>query len=773
MQKIIVSSATLATLLGALTLSAGALAATPAAVDLLTNGSFQEGSDGWWLAGTEIKVKDGAGCMAITKPGANQWDVMLGQSMLGLRKGQEYTIAFTAYALEDTDLKANVQFDSPPYTSYFATGVNLTKTPQDFKFKFTMSKPDDPKAQFQFQLGARKATTVCVSKASLTGVTYAVKASLNSVRLNQLGYVPNAVKQATVATDATAPLAWTVKDQAGKVVAKGNTTPFGKNAASGENVQIADFSELTTPGDQYVLGVAGQSSHAFTISANIYGPLKRDAVAYFYHNRSGIAIDAAHVDDPKLARPAGHAPDKATCFNRRDEKGNNWSGCDYTLDVSKGWYDAGDHGKYVVNGGISLWTLQNMYERSLYIKGADSTWFGEGKLRIPDTAKGAPDLLKEARWEMDFLLAMQVPANKKLKLPLGDQLANLTSLKMTEVDAGGMVHQVIHDESWTGIPLRPDRDMKIRYLYFPTTAATLNMAATAAQSARIWKTLDPDYAARCLKAAETAWDAAVRQPQIYAYDQFTGGGPYNDNNVTDEFYWAAAELFVTTGIARYQTALRASPNFLLMPAGDMKGTHDLSWDDLNAAATITLAMVPNTLPPNDIKTARQHLMATANAYVAAGAKEGYGLPFAAEQYSWGSNGALANRGIILGLAYDFSGERKYLNAATAAMNYMLGRNPLDQSYVSGYGERPLKNPHHRFWAQQSSSDYPGPARGALSGGPNSVNFSDPVATALKGKCIGQTCWIDNNGAWTLNEITINWNAPFAWLVAFLDDAGRQ
>ena len=36
----------------------------------------------------------------------------------------------------------------------------------------------------------------------------------------------------------------------------------------------------------------------------------------------------------------------------------------YTLDVSRGWYDAGDHGKYVVNGGIAVWTLLNFYERT-------------------------------------------------------------------------------------------------------------------------------------------------------------------------------------------------------------------------------------------------------------------------------------------------------------------------------------------------------------------------------------------------------------------------
>ena len=59
----------------------------------------------------------------------------------------------------------------------------------------------------------------------------------------------------------------------------------------------------------------------------------------------------------------------------------------------------------------------------------------------------------------------------------------------------------------------------------------------------------------------------------------------------------------------------------------------------------------------------------------------------------------------------------------------------------------------------------------MSGGPNSNNFSDPVASTMKGKCTGQTCWKDEIGAWTLNEVTINWNAPFFWAVSVLDEGG--
>jgi endoglucanase len=103
------------------------------------------------------------------------------------------------------------------------------------------------------------------------------------------------------------------------------------------------------------------------------------------------------------------------------------------------------------------------------------------------------------------------------------------------------------------------------------------------------------------------------------------------------------------------------------------------------------------------------------------------------------------------------------------VDYLLGRNALGQSYVSGYGERPLQNPHHRFWAQQANPNYPPPPKGALSGGPNS-GLQDPYvkAAGLAG-CAPQRCFIDHIEAWSVNEITINWNAPLFWVTLWLND----
>ena len=106
----------------------------------------------------------------------------------------------------------------------------------------------------------------------------------------------------------------------------------------------------------------------------------------------------------------------------------------------------------------------------------------------------------------------------------------------------------------------------------------------------------------------------------------------------------------------------------------------------------------------------------ARAYLAEGETQGYALPRGGDRFEWGSNGALMNRAMILGLAHDFTGEPAFRQGVVDTLDYLLGRNPLDQSYVSGWGERPMRHPHHRFWAAGSGPEWPEPPAGALSGG---------------------------------------------------------
>jgi endoglucanase len=620
------------------------------------------------------------------------------------------------------------------------------------------------------RLGIRSCSSALA--VSLLTVSAASAQGARAIHLNQTGFLEHGPKRATVVTDAAGPFAWTLETAGGAVAASGETTPFGFSEDAGHAVHTIDFSDFDEAGDGFVLKADGAESAPFAIAADLYRPLKYDALAFFYHQRSGIEIDADLVG-AEWARPAAHAPDMATCYRGKDDRGDAWRPCAYTLDVSRGWYDAGDHGKYVVNGGISVWTLLNYYER-IENDPARRAAFEDGAVAIPEAGNGVSDLLDEARWELDFLLAMQVPEGTKMMLPRGDQ-TRAKKLKFSEVDASGLVHHKMHDENWTPLPTPPHLDKEKRYLSYPSTAATLNLAASAAQCARVFRGVDDDYAAQCLSAAEKAYAAAKRLPDILAY-QVTegGGGAYGDSTLEDEFYWAAAELYAATGDEKYRDDVTSSPHFLAAPKGDAGSTNDIFWSGVQTLGTLTLLLSPENLSEKERTKARAAIVAAADAFLAQSEKDGYGAPFG-RSYNWGSNGDMANRGVVMAYAYDATDEEKYRSGVVAVTDYLLGRNPLGQSYVSGYGENPMKAPHHRFWAKAADPSLPGPPPGALAGGPNESSSPDPISKRVHSDCVAQTCYADEVEAYSLNEVAINWNAPLFWIAAFLDEetAGRD
>ncbi|MGD9212218.1 MAG: glycoside hydrolase family 9 protein, partial [Desulfobacteraceae bacterium] len=736
--------------------------------ELLKGGDFNGTMGAWWTSETITpSAADGELEATITAGGVNAWDALVGQHNIPVFAGSAYSLTLDARASQSSTITVLLQQNGGSYTQYFNAPLDLTTEMQTFEFTFTAAE-DNQAASFQFQMGGQGEFTVYLDNISLMGQAPEPEEDNSStVRLNQTGYYPQAPKRASIANSSETPLEWRLYDNTDSIVATGGTVVFGQDAASQDNVHLADFSSFATEGIGYTLEVDGVRSHAFDIKKDLYSQLRLDALAYFYHNRSGIELTMPYVVDEIWARPAGHigvAPNQGdtdvACFDQTDKDDVAYEGCNYTLDVSGGWYDAGDHGKYVVNGGISVWTMLNQYERALShgINHFSMAAYADGKMNIPENENGVPDILDEARWGLEFLIAMQVPQGGMVEGVLRE----------------GMVHHKMHDEAWTGLGLRPNQDEQMRYLYPPSTAATLNMAATAAQGARIYKTIDAEFAAKCLSAAEKAWDAAVANPDVFAKDNFDGGGPYGDADVSDEFYWAAAELFITTGAEKYHNAMASSEHYLKLEfeanADGVIAGSSIAWPQTAALGTISLAMVPNSLSQTDIGQARAEITALAEGYVAAVDASGYELPYySPDYYPWGSNSSVLNNMLIIAYAYEFTSDIKYLNAISMGMDYILGRNPMDQSYVSGYGTRKLLHPHHRFWADQLDPTFPGPPPGAVSGGPNS-GLEDPYAQIIfPDGCPPQKCFVDHIESWSTNEITINWNAPFAWVAAFLDD----
>lgn len=137
-------------------------------------------------------------------------------------------------------------------------------------------------------------------------------------------------------------------------------------------------------------------------------------------------------------------------------------------------------------------------------------------------------------------------------------------------------------------------------------------------------------------------------------------------------------------------------------------------------------------------------------------------------FGWGSNHSLIENMIVVATAYDITGDRRYLQAVRESMDYILGRNALGISYVTGYGTTYAHRQYSNMFAAATDPFYPPPPDGALAGGPNSGLADDYAIGKLTG-CAPQACYVDDARSYSTNEIAINWNAPLVWIASFLAD----
>ena len=355
------------------------------------------------------------------------------------------------------------------------------------------------------------------------------------MRCNQVGYLPDGPKRAVWVTDAEAPAPFRVLDRDGGTIATGATVPWAvrPEPTSGLRVHELEFSGLRAEGAGFVVEVGGARSHPFAIAPDLYAPLRDDALRFFYLQRSGVAIDDARA--PGYGRPAGHAGDAAVAaWSGADARRlyPGWS-CPGRFDASGGWYDAGDHGKYVTSGAMAVWQLLATIEL-LRRRGADPA--------------AEAVLAEECRWQLDWLLRMQVPPGR--------------------MHAGLAFHR-LHGTEWAPLPCRPHEDPTTRVLHRPSTAAALHVAAAAAHGARVFAG-DVAYARRLLEAATTAYRAAQAEPELLAPDDHGafGGGPYAHDDLGGDWAWAAAELWLASRDPAYAaTAARAAEAGAIAPDG--------------------------------------------------------------------------------------------------------------------------------------------------------------------------------------------------------------
>lgn len=567
---------------------------------------------------------------------------------------------------------------------------------------------------------------ICIS----TPLIMTAQEAANRIRLNQIGFYPDAPKIAVI-TDYNNSEFLIKSATSGEIVFKSKLSAPHKSEFSPKVTRIADFSVVTKPGI-YKLNLPGQGdSYTFEIKPKIFCNLTKALIKGFYFQRMSTPLLPEYAG--KWSRAAGH-PDNKVIIHPAAASPNRPAGT--IISCPRGWYDAGDYNKYIVNSGITMGTLLSLYEDF-------PACFDTLKINIPESGNGAPDLLNEIVWNLRWMLTMQDPSD-------------------------GGVYNKVTNAGFDGFVM-PSVATTPRYVVPKGTAATLDFTAVMAQAGRIFsnfKIVFPGLSDSCMKSADKAWTWAVKNPKM-AYDQnlmnkefkpVINTGGYGDTDFSDEFIWAAAELYISTGKESYYTAYPMFPD-TLMPLP--------SWNNVRLLGYYTLARFEKKLTNSakkDFYALKERILRTADKMTEGVTDRAYMtiIGKSARDFIWGSNSVATNEGILLIQAYKLSKDRKYLDYALTNLDYILGRNATGYSFVTGYGHKTPMFPHHRLSEADGIAD---PVPGLIVGGPN-PGQQDGCKTYPSN--IPDESYTDSVCSYASNEIAINWNAPAAYLAGALE-----
>jgi len=557
---------------------------------------------------------------------------------------------------------------------------------------------------------------------------------VETIHMNQIGFHPLAEKTAIVTgwEKSGDGIFRVIDNENDRVVWSGRAAVTGTWTWGRTRVSVIDFTELKPPGSYRIESDDGHLvSPVFAIRDTVYAALTQAALRAFYYNRASTPLEPEHAG--RWSRPAGH-PDTLVLIHPSAVSPDRPEGMN--ISSPGGWYDAGDYNKYIVNSGISTYTLLAAFEHF-------SDFFRELSVGIPESGRRMPDILSEARWNLDWMLTMQDP---------GD---------------GGVYHKLTSPQ-FSGVVM-PHEDTDPRYVVQKSIAAALNFAAVMAVAARVYKPYDPGFADACLSASRAAWEWAVAHPKVYYRQEkmnerhrpAIATGEYGDTDVTDEYDWAATELYLATGSTEYRDALDVKR---------LAGSVVPNWRDVRALACISAAhhLVPYGLAAGRSDLAPvDRLLAEASAQcllsLSGALRDEYrtsplrvSMGHDRRDFVWGSNAVAMNHAILLIQAWRLTGERSWLDAAQANLDYVLGRNPTGYSFVTGFGFQAPMFPHHR---PSAADDNPDPVPGFLVGGPQSGQ-QDGCAYPSN---LPALSYLDDWCSYSTNEVAINWNAPLVYV----------
>lgn len=524
--------------------------------------------------------------------------------------------------------------------------------------------------------------------------------------VNQAGYTKDSVKRAVMPFECDE---FMIVDGLGNCKYEGRTEYFGYDEASGDTVYTADFTDFREVGE-YRVNAGGKTSAVFRISKNVYDKAFHDTAKAFYYLRCGCGLDKKHAG----VYHHGVCHDSAALL---------WSDRSVSLDVSGGWHDAGDYGRYVTPGACAAAHL--LYAFKMY-----PTAFASLKLNIPED--NMPDILSEVKYELEWLLKMQ------------------------RAD-GGVYHKVttqIHAPF-----VMPEDDREQLYVFDVSSMATADLAAVAALACSVYKKYDSAFSDKLFAAAKLSLDWLDKNPEFIGFQNPEGcnTGGYGQWGDDSNRYWAYAEMYALTGNMQYHVKMvnlmKKGFSLTALGYGEMGGLGSLAYllctkiKDNKIVALLKKAFDDHAAKLKDISDSC-----------------GYGVAMRAGDYHWGSNMSVMKNGMIFAINDFLNGDSSARKYAERQLDYLLGVNALGISYVTGSGEFRCNYPHLRpTFADGIEECIPG----MVAGGPNGRPADPHAREIIKDGTPPMKCYADDTASYSLNEITIYWNSPTVFVLGYL------
>jgi endoglucanase len=487
---------------------------------------------------------------------------------------------------------------------------------------------------------------------------------------------------------------------------------------SDEWVQWADFSKFNTAGTYNIMIPGTTCSRQIAINADPFETIAHASIKALYYNRCSYPI--SEELGGKWHRESGHS-DKQVFVHKSAVSEGRPEG--FVLSSPGGWYDAGDYNKYIVNSGISTYTLLLAYDFF-------PEYWKKANLNIPESSNKVPDILDEALFNLRWMMTMQ--------------------------DADGGVYHKLTTKSFEPFVM-PDKTHEPRYVVMKSTAAGLDFAATMAHASNLFSLFTkelPGLSDSCRRAADKAWKWCLKNPDvIYKQPADISTGEYGDGDIRDEWFWAGAEMSFLSGFA-YPDSLLGKLSFKAP-----------SWNSVATLGLLT-TLQNGHVSAELLSKCSEILYQYVDKLV--GVSETAGYPISLDHFAWGSNSDVVNEGLLKIVAFVLTNNDKYFKSALQDMNYITGVNPTGYCYITGIGEKSPMNIHHR---PSGSDGIVEPVPGFLAGGPNTIVFVD-CPDAVRSK-LPALSYVDELCSYSTNEIAINWNTPLAFLSGALSNLSEK